>query len=82
MGNKNITSHHHLKLNNTVPTWLWFSLHDLAEPKRRWNDEKEKLAQSIIKSLREKGRFHCWPEEVLNKVLHINQHDALPIFAR
>lgn len=51
---KTITSQHHkkLKLNISIPAWLWFPLYN-SKPREKWTEEKEKVAQIIKKNLKE-----------------------------
>lgn len=40
------------KMKLEIPAWLWFSLYYKMDPKQKWNEEKEALALSIKKSLK------------------------------
>lgn len=54
-----------------IPTWLFFGI----SPNAKWEEEKEKLAHSILKHLKEKAEFECWDKSILEKVLFINKYD-------
>lgn len=61
-----------------VPSWLFFGI---LRGEKKWDDEKQALAESIIKSLKQKDEFYCWPKEILEKVLYVNKHDNCGMYS-
>lgn len=67
------------KPKNDIPSWLFFGV--LAGDKT-WTDDKQKLAERIIKALKDKAEFYCWPPDILEKVLYVNKHDNCAMYSQ
>lgn len=67
-----MSSNHHKKLKTEFPSWLWFPIYQVVEPKHEWTEEKDKIARKIINSL----ITHLDIHDLANKVItEPNQYD-------
>lgn len=67
-----------MKAGQEIPSWLFFGI--LAGDKK-WSDEKQKTAEHILKSLKNRGEFECWPEDMMEKILYFNKHDNCAMYS-
>lgn len=58
-----------------IPSWLFFPIYFDQFGGKKWNDDKEHLAQRILSALKETATSNYWDEEILKKVLYVNKHD-------
>ncbi len=56
-----------------LPSWLWFGLYYSSNPVSKWNDEKEKAGQEILKRLIEKAKQHDWNIE---QIIRYEKYDT------
>jgi predicted RecB family nuclease len=58
-----------------IPSWLFFPIYHDESLGRKWNEDKQNLAERILKSLEETGKYMEWDEEILKAVLYYNKDD-------
>jgi len=72
-------STHHKKLKNTVPSWLWFSIYRTVQPIGKWNEDKEQIALTIQRSLRDHLVQHDLQNDIITEP---NNHDFHGIYSK
>lgn len=60
-----------IKATEKIPSWLFFGLYE-SSPQGKWNEDKIKVANRILRSLKQKAEMYHWD---ISKILHFEEYD-------
>ena len=57
-------------MKEQIPSWLFFGIYNATQGE--WNEENEKIAQCILKSLKLKAETNQWD---ISTIVHVEKND-------
>jgi hypothetical protein len=64
-----------------IPSWIFFAVSYAIEPRGRWDDAKQALAEKLTKTLRIRADELAIPDNVREKLFEFNDFDDVSMYS-